>query len=54
VFVFNLIVSEKIAIIVTPNAFSLFRFLKEILASRIFHLATKNVGLCFAAKEKFY
>jgi len=54
VFVFNLIVSGKIAIIGAPNAFSSFRFLKEKWASRIFHLATKNFGLCFAAKEKFY
>jgi len=52
-FVFNLIVSGKIAIIAAPNAFSSFRFLKEKLASRIFHLATKNFGLCFAVKEKF-
>jgi len=54
VFVFNVIVSGKIAIIAAPNAFSSFRFLKEKLASRMFHLATKNFGLCFAAKEKFY
>jgi len=53
VFVFNLIVSGKIAIIAAPNAFSSFRFLKEKLASRIFHLATKNFGLCFAPKENF-
>jgi len=48
-----LFVSEKINI-EAPNAFSSFRFLKEKLATRIFHLATKNFGLCFAAKEKFY
>jgi len=53
VFVFNLIISGKIAIIAAPNAFSSFRFLKEKLASRIFHLATNNFGLCFAAKENF-
>jgi len=53
VFVFNLIVSGKIAIIAVPNAFSSFRFLKEKLASRIFHLATKNFGLCFLRRKKF-
>ena len=54
VFVFNLIVSGKIAIIAALNVFSLFWFLKEKLASRIFHMAAKNFGLCFAVKEKFY
>jgi len=54
VFVFNLIISGKIAIIAALNAFSSFSFLKEKLATRIFHLGSKNFGLCFTAKEKFY
>ena len=33
--------------------FSLFWFLKEKLAVRIFDLATKHFGLCFTAKDKF-
>ena len=33
--------------------FSSFCFLKEKLATRIFHLATKKFGLRFVAKEKF-
>ena len=49
----TLVMRAKTAI-PAPNAFSLFRFLKEKVVTSLFHLETKNFGLCFAAKEKFY
>jgi len=54
VFVFNLIVSGKIAIIATPNAFSSFRFLKEKIGEQNFPSGNQKFWFVFRCEGKFY